>query len=240
MTVLGVVTARAGSKGIPGKNTRLLGGRPLITHTIDAARASNAFDRLMISTDDVDAAAIAREHGCEVPFMRPAELAADDTPHLPVMQHALAWLRDREGYTPDWVMVLLPTSPLRQPRHIRESIDLAVASGADSVVGVDELPAHFNPMRVVTIDDGGWARLFVGGAPVRHRPGRRQDMPRAWVLNGAIYLFKTALLFDPLEPSMYGDRVAAYRMPPPFGFNLDDPEDWAEAECLLAGQSIAT
>jgi CMP-N,N'-diacetyllegionaminic acid synthase len=238
MTVLGVVTARRGSKGIPGKNTRLLAGRPLIRYTIDAARESNAFDRLILSTDDPETAAIARDCGCEVPFVRPADLATDETPHLPVMQHALGWLRDHEGYVPDWVMILLPTSPLRQPRHIREAVDRAISTGADSVVSVDELPPHFNPMRVVTIDDGGWARLFIGNAPVKRRPGRRQDMPPAWVLNGAIYLFRTALLFDSVEPSLYGDRVAAYVMEPPHGINIDDMDDWAVAERLLAGQAV--
>ena len=233
VNVLGVVTARAGSKAIPGKNTRLLGGKPLIAHTIDAARESGVFDRLILSTDDDQAAAIARARGCEVPFMRPAHLAADDTPHLPVMQHALTWLRDHHRYTPDWVMILLPTSPLRQPVHIREAVDLAVASGADSVVGVDELPPHYNPMRIVTIDDHGWARLFVGGKPVKRRSGRRQDMPRAWVLNGAVYLFRTSVLFDPIEPSLYGDKVAAYKMSPPYGLNIDDPDDWAIAERAL-------
>ena len=233
MNVLGVVTARAGSKGIPGKNTRLLAGKPLIAHTIDAARESGAFDRLILSTDDEAAAAIARSRGCEVPFMRPAALAADDTPHLPVMQHAVAWLRDRDRYEPDWVMILLPTSPLRQPHHIREAIDLAAATNADSVVGVDELPPHYNPMRVVTIDGGGWARLFVGGAPVKQRPVRRQDMPNAWVLNGAIYLFRAPLLFDRVEPSLYGDKVAAYVMAPPYGLNIDDPDDWDAAERAL-------
>ena len=233
MTVLGVVTARAGSKGIPGKNTRPLAGKPLIAHTIDVARQSGAFDRLIVSTDDGQAAAISRARGCEVPFMRPAALAADDTPHLPVMQHALAWLRDREGYTPDLVMVLLPTSPLRQPFHIVEAIELARRTGADSVVSVDELPAHYHPMRAVTIDGDGWVRLVVGDAPVKRRPGRRQDMPPAWIFNGAIYLFRTALLFDPIEPSLYGDRVAAYRMLPPYGLNIDEPEDWAVVERAL-------
>jgi len=231
--VLGVVTARAGSKAIPGKNTTPLGGKPLIAHTIDCARESGVFDRLILSTDDEHAAAIARARGCEVPFMRPAHLAADDTPHLPVMQHALTWLRDHDNYTPDWVMILLPTSPLRQPIHIQEAVDLAIASGADSVVSVDELPPHYNPMRVVSIDDGGWARLFVGGQPVKRRPGRRQDMPAAWVLNGAVYLFRTSVLFDPIEPSLYGDKVAAYKMSPPYGLNIDDPEDWTIAERAL-------
>lgn len=230
MTVLGVVTARAGSKGIPGKNTRVLGGKPLIAHTIDAARESAVFDRLVLSTDDKLAAAIARARGCEVPFMRPDSLAGDDVPHLPVMQHALTWLRDHDQYTPDWVMILLPTSPLRQPFHIREALDLAMASGADSVVSVNELPAHYNPMRVVSVDANGWARLFVDGQPIRRRPGRRQDMPQAWVLNGAVYLFRTPVLFDSIEPSMYGDKVVAYKMSPPYGLNIDDPEDWTIVE----------
>jgi len=231
--VLGVVTARAGSKGIPGKNTKPLGGKPLILYTVEAALASGAFDRVILSTDDEEAARLAKAAGCEVPFMRPAELAEDDTPHLPVMQHALAWMRDEEGYEPDSVMTLLPTSPLRQPAHMREAVALELASDADSVIGVDELPAHFNPMRVVTIDGGGWARLFVGDQPVKRRPGRRQDMRPAWVMNGAIYLFKTKFLFDPGEPNLYGDRVAAMKMVPPYGLNLDDPADWERAERIL-------
>src|SRR5262245_43054544 len=122
-TVLGVVTARAGSKGLPGKNTRLLAGRPLITYTIDAAQASGVFDRLILSTDDEQAAAIARERGCEVPFVRPAELAADSTPHLPVMEHAVRWLRDREQYIADWTMILMTTSPLRRADDIVSAVD---------------------------------------------------------------------------------------------------------------------
>jgi CMP-N,N'-diacetyllegionaminic acid synthase len=232
-TVLGVVTARAGSKGLPGKNTRLLAGKPLVAYTIEAARASGAFDRLIISTDDQQAAAIARDLGCEVPFLRPAELSADDTPHLPVMIHAAAWLRDRERYEPDWTMILMPTSPLREPRHIRESVDVAVRSGADSVVSVDEVPSHFHPLRTLAVDADGWARLFVGDRPVRERPVRRQGMPGAWVFNGAIYLFRTALLFR-ADPSLYGDRVAAYAMAPPSGHNIDDAADWAEAERILS------
>jgi CMP-N,N'-diacetyllegionaminic acid synthase len=232
-TVLGVVTARAGSKGIPGKNTRPLAGKPLIAYTVECALASGVFDRLILSTDDEEAARIARELGCEVPFIRPAELSADDTPHLPVMQHAVAWMRDKQGYEADWVMILMPTSPLRQPSHIVESVALALRSGADSVVSVDEIPAHFNPMRAVTIDQDGWARLLVGDRPVKRRPVRRQDVPKAWVVNGAIYLFRGSLLTGHDEPNLYGDRVAAYVMPAPYGSNIDDPEDWAKVERLL-------
>jgi CMP-N,N'-diacetyllegionaminic acid synthase len=232
-TVLGVITARAGSKGIPGKNTKRLAGKPLIAYTIECALASGVFDRLIVSTDDEAAAAIARELGCEVPFMRPAELCADDTPHLPVMQHAVAWLRDEEGYAPDWAMILMPTSPLRQPAHIAGAVAVALESGADSVVSVDEMPAHFHPLRALTVDGNGWARLLVGDRPVKQRPVRRQGMPQAWVFNGAIYLFRAPLLFDPVEPSLYGDKVAAYPMAAPYGSNIDDLEDWANVERLL-------
>ena len=232
-TVLGVITARAGSKGIPGKNTKRLAGKPLITYTIESALASGVFDRLILSTDDEEAARIARELGVEVPFVRPPALCADDTPHLPVMQHAVAWMRDERRYEADWVMILMPTSPLRRPEHIVESLALAIQSGADSVVSVDEMPPHFHPLRAVTIDEGGWARLLVGDRPVKRRPVRRQEMPKAWVFNGAIYLLRPGLLFDPTEPSLYGDRVAAYVMPAPYGSNIDDPEDWANVERLL-------
>ena len=232
--VLGVITARAGSKGIPGKNTKRLAGKPLIAYTIEAAQASGAFDRLILSTDDERAAEAARDLGCEVPFMRPAGLCTDDALHLQVMQHAVAWLRDVEHYQPEWTMILMPTSPLRQARHIVESIELALRAGVDSVISVDELPPHFNPMRALTLDEHGRARLFVGGQPVRRRPNRRQDLPKAWVFNGAIYLFRTALLFDPVDPSLYGDAVAGYVMPAPYGHNLDELEDWAIAERLLS------
>lgn len=232
-TVLGVVTARAGSKGIPGKNTRPLAGKPLIAYTIESALASGVFDRLILSTDDEEAARIARGLGCDVPFMRPAALSADDTPHLPVMQHAVAWMRDRQRYEPEWVMILMPTSPLRRPSDIAAAVALAVERGADSVVSVDAMPAHYHPMRALTIGAGGWARLLIGDQPVRRRPVRRQGMPDAWVFNGAIYLFRASLLSDPVEPNLYGDQVAAYVMPPPYGSNIDDEEDWANVERLL-------
>lgn len=235
--VLGVVTARAGSKGIPGKNTRLLYGKPLIAYTVDAARESRAFERLVITTDDPQAAAIAGRGGCEVPFTRPAALSADDTPHLPVMQHVVEWLRDHEGYLSDWTMILMPTSPLRRAEHIVEAIALAVRTGADSVVSVDEVDAHHHPMRMVTVGGDGWARLFVGDRPVRERPVRRQGMTPLWLMNGAIYLFRTALLFGG-EPTLYGDRVATYPMAWPSGHNIDDPGDWQAAERLLAGGNL--
>ena len=233
MKVLGVVTARGGSKGLPGKNLKPLAGKPLIAHTIAAAAASRALDRIILSTDDEAIAEAGRTLGCEVPFLRPAVLAADDTPHLPVIQHAVRWMADHAGYQPDAVMILQPTSPLRTAEDIRASIDLLERSGADSVLSASELPAHAHPLRALRVDDTGAATLFVTGEGVRHRINRRQDLPAAWVMNGAIYICRTRVLFaDP--PSLYGDRVVVHRMPATRGLSIDDAHDWAEAERALA------
>jgi len=230
--VLGVITARGGSKSIPGKNLKTLGGKPLIAYTIDAARESGVFDRTIVSTDDAAIASVARELGCELPFVRPAALAVDETRHLDVMEHAVGTLRD-QGYVADAVMILQPTSPLRRPEDIRASVELLEASGADSVVRVSGVPAHYNPMRTLRLDAGGFATLFVTGAPVRTRINRRQDMPDAWTMNGAVYLFRTSVILA-AEPSLYGDSVAAYVMPEPYGISIDDLADWAHAERTLA------
>ena len=232
MKVLGIVTARAGSKGLPGKNVKLLAGKPLLAYTIEAAKASGALDALILSTEDEQIAEVGRRLGCDVPFIRPRDLAQDDTPHLPVIQHAVRWMRERVNYSPDAVMILQPTSPLRQPQDIRAAIDLFERSGADSVVSASEVPAHAHPMRVLRIDDTGAAVLFVTGDRVRHRINRRQDLPAAWVMNGAIYVCRTDELFAG-EPSLYGDRVMAYRMPADRGLSIDDARDFAEAERAL-------
>lgn len=235
LKVLGVITARGGSKGIPGKNLKLLAGKPLIAYAIDAARESGALDRVVLSTDAPDIASAARSLGCDVPFMRPAELARDETPHLPVLQHAVGWLDEHERYRPDAVMILQPTSPFRHGRHIQESIALLDKSDADSVVSVSKAPPHFNPMRMLRVDGRGMASLFVSGQPVRFRINRRQDLPAAWVINGAIYLFRTRVL-SAGEPSLYGETTAAYVMPGTDGINIDSIDDWAEADRVLAAR----
>ena len=232
MKILGIITARGGSKGIPGKNLKPLAGRPLLAYTIDAARDSGALDRVILSTEDPAIADAARSLGCEVPFMRPAELSRDETPHLPVIQHAAQWMREH-GDQPDAVMILQPTSPLRSADDITAAARLLESSGADSVVSVTEVSAHAHPMRMLRVDDGGHAVLFATGEPVRRRINRRQDLPQAWVMNGAIYACRTRVLFD-AEPSLYGDRVVAYAMPAERSVSIDDFEDWAAAERALA------
>ena len=232
MKVLGIITARGGSKGIPGKNLKPLAGRALLAYTVDAARDSGALDRVILSTEDAAIADAGRSLGCEVPFMRPAELSKDETPHLPVIRHAAQWMRDH-GYQPDAVMILQPTSPLRSADDITAAARLLESSGADSVVSVSEVSAHAHPMRMLRVDDQNVATLFANGDPVRKRINRRQDMPKAWVMNGAIYACRTGVLFD-AEPSLYGERVVAFPMPAERSISIDDLEDWDAAERALA------
>src|SRR5436190_120623 len=224
MKVLGIITARGGSKGIPGKNLRLLGGKPLLAHTVEAVNDC-ALDRVIVSTEDDRIAAAARALGCDVPFMRPAELARDETPHLPVIQHAVQWMRVEAGYEPDVVLILQPTSPLRSAIDIAGALRMLDLSDADSVVSVSEVSSHAHPMRMLRVDDQNHATLFATGEPVRHRINRRQDMPKAWVMNGAIYACRTDVLFD-AEPSLYGDRVVAFPMPAERSISIDDLDDW--------------
>ncbi len=228
--ILGIIAARGGSKTIPRKNIKDLCGKPLIAYTIDAAKNAGVFDRIVLSTDDPEIAAAGRRFGAEVLFMRPKELAQDETPTLPVLQHAVSWLKENERYEPDAVMLLQPTAPLRRAFHIREAVELFEKSGADSVVSVTEIPGHFDPHWAVVAADNGWARLFTG-EPIRRRIPRRQDfLQKTYSHNGAIYLFKTGLLFHSKHPNFYGKRVKLYPMDAQSSVNIDGPEDWEEAE----------
>lgn len=233
MRILGIIPARGGSKSIPRKNIKDLGGKPLIAWTIEAAKASGVFERIILTTDDSEIAEVGKKWGIEVPFLRPKELAEDKTPTLPVLQHAVSWLKENEGYLPDAVMLLQPTAPFRQARHIKCAIDLFITSGADSVVSVVEIPGHFSPYWAVVEEADGRAKLFLGD-PIHKRIPRRQDFPKkTYANNGAIYLFKPQLLFDAKEPSLYGGHVRLFPMEEKYSVNIDGPEDWELAKIAI-------
>ena len=238
MRILGVITARGGSKSIPGKNIKDLAGKPLIAWTIEAAKKSGVFDRIILTTDDAEIAEVGKHWGAEVPFIRPTELAQDTTPHLPVMQHAVGWLKENENYIPDYVCILQPTAPLRQAFHLQGAVDLLKKTGADSVVSVIDIPGHFSPYWAVKIDEQSLGTLLVTGEPIRRRIPRRQNLPKAYTHSGAIYLFRSSLLFDPFEPNFYGDKVACYIMEEKYNVNIDNPEDWTLAELALKNLNI--
>lgn len=227
--VLGLIPARGGSKTIPRKNLRPLGGRPLIAWTFQAARGSARLTRIICSTDDAEIAALARQAGVEVPFLRPAELAQDDTPTLPVVQHAVRAV-EQAGYRADVVVLLQPTSPLRRAAHIDAAVDLLLSSGADAVVSVVEVPHHFNPVSLLRIEDG---RLvpYLPGEGVRVL--RRQDKPEVWARNGAaVYVTRREVLLD--EESFFGRDCRPLVMSREESVDIDDETDLAIAEALLA------
>ncbi|MBU0596315.1 acylneuraminate cytidylyltransferase family protein [Candidatus Bipolaricaulota bacterium] len=227
-SVLAVVTARGGSKGIPGKNIRCVAGKPLIAWTLDCAARSERVGRILVSTDSEAIADVAREWGAEVPFLRPEELAQDDSPHVPVLLHALDWLQRNEDFCPDHVLLLQPTSPLRSTQDIDGAIALAAEKGADAVVSVSEALSHPRYLRSVA-EDG---RLLSPDCEEgEYLP--RQSLRPAYVLNGAIYLVRSTVLRE--RETFYTERTYAYVMPQERSLDIDSPWQLHLADVLLSG-----
>jgi CMP-N,N'-diacetyllegionaminic acid synthase len=226
MKYLGVIPARGGSKEVPGKNRRTLAGRPLLAYTADAARESRRLSRLIVSTDDPVIREVALGLRLEVPFVRPKELAQDDTLMLPVLQHAVRTMAG-QGFAADAVVLLQPTSPLRRGEHIDRAIDLLESTGAESVVTVVEVPHQFNPASVMRLD-GERLKPFIDGPLIL----RRQDKPRAFARNGpAVLVVRTSVLE---RGSLYGDDCRPLVMSAEESVDVDTAADFELLERLLA------
>lgn len=225
MRLLAVIPARGGSKGIPRKNLYPLAGKPLIAWTIEAALTAKSLDRVVVSTDDAEIAAVSRQLGAEA-IMRPVELSQDKTPTLPVLQQVVAAL-GATGYRPDAVMTLQPTSPLRTSGHIDEAAALFAAdAGADSLVSTVEVPHIFHPLSVMRRDAEGYLVPFLDG----DMPLRRQDKQGVVARNGAaIYITRAGRLSD----YVFGGRLIGYAMPAELSVDIDGPQDLADAERQL-------
>jgi CMP-N-acetylneuraminic acid synthetase len=228
MKVLGLIPARGASKAIPRKNVLPLLGKSLVERTFECARASAALDRVILSTDEPEIAELGRRIGLEVPFQRPGDIAGDTTPMIDVVVHALSTL-GQQGYTPDAVMVLQPTSPLRRPHHIRDTVALlATHPEASGVCTVCPMPKELCPHYLVKMSPDGYLEFFMpDGANYR----RRQDVPQAWRRDGTIFLTRTNVLID--ERSFYGQRCLTLELKPAEVLNIDEPADWEEAERRL-------
>ena len=219
---MGLIPARSGSKGIPGKNIRLLNGKPLLFYTVQAAMESNLVDRLILTTDSEEIATVGRDLGIEVPFIRPAHLAQDDTPMLPVIEHALRFV-EAGGWQPDLVLLLQPTAPLRQAVHIQQAVNKIIEEKCDSVVSVVEVPRHYVPDFVLRLDDGKLKPFL--DMPLATR---RQDARPAYSRDGTIYIFWRDVLFH--KHNIYGDDCRPILIPKEKSCNLDTMDDWQEAE----------
>jgi len=224
-TVVAILPARGGSKGIPRKNIKMLAGKPLIAWTIGAALRSRCLDRVITSTDDDEIAQVARQLGAEVPFLRPADLASDTATSVEVVLHALDWLQQNEYAQPDFVMLLQPTSPLRTAEDIEAAVVLQREKQAEAVVSVCKT-AH-PPQWLKRFGPNGELLPWESGV----EPSRRQEAAPAYQQNGAIYLVKTVTLSR--ERTFLPERTFGYVMPPERSVDIDSPWDFYSAELIL-------
>jgi len=227
MNVLGLIPARGGSKGIPGKNITPLAGKPLLKYTCEAALGSRRLSRVLLNTDDLQIAEVGKQCGVEVPFLRPDHLAQDDTPILPVIQQTLEWLEVHDGYIPQAIMLLQPTSPLRRSEHIDTAIDIFYSENADTVVSVLEVPHQYNPVSVMKLTEGGYLEPFQDGPMIL----RRQDKPSVFARNGPAVLVVRRELIE--RGQLYGERVFPYIMGRIESLDIDEEIDLQTAEYWL-------
>ncbi|MDX1964646.1 MAG: acylneuraminate cytidylyltransferase family protein [Pirellulales bacterium] len=232
MRILGIVTARGGSKGIPRKNLAPLLGQPLLAYTAQAALASQ-LTRVVLSTDCPEIAAVGEKLGLEVPFLRPAELAADDTPTLPVLQDVVRRLAD-QGDEYDGVFILQPTNPLRLVSDIDGAIELLITSGADSVISFVPVGER-HPARMKQLDP---QRRVVNPPFAEQFEGqRRQDLPPYYLRDGSVYVTRMTILME--QNSIQGTDCRAWLMPVERAWNVDEPFDLFMVEQLLRYQQVS-
>lgn len=230
MTVLALICARGGSKGLPGKNLRPLGGRPLIGWAIEQARAAATVDRVIVSTDSEEIAAVARAEGADVPFLRPPELAQDASPEWLVWRHALGFVRETDGAYPDCLLVVPPTAPLRATEDLERCLAEYRKGGADVVVTVTD--AHRNPYfnMVKLLPDGGVTLVIPPDGQVR----RRQDAPPVYDMTTVAYVADPQFVVT--HDGMFEGRVRPVQVPAARALDIDTLLDLRMAECLLASR----
>jgi CMP-N-acetylneuraminic acid synthetase len=230
--ILGLIPARGGSKAIPGKNLAPLGGKPLLAYTAEAARGARVLDRVLLSTDDEKIAVAGRTLGLEAPFLRPAALAGDNAPMLPVIAHALDWC-EREGRPARIVVLLQPTSPLRRAHHIDEAVSLLLDKDAATVVSVMAVPHRFTPGSLMSAASDGRLKPLLDGEMVL----QRQDKPRLFARNGPAILAVCAEVVR--GGALYGEPTLGYAMDAESSLDIDEPEDLWLAEQYLRRHGAA-
>lgn len=230
MEILAIIPARGGSKGLPGKNIRPLAGTPLIGYSIKAALKAQSISRVIVSTDDETIAEIAREHGAEVPFIRPADLSGDKVSGVNACLHALEHANNVLDYHPELVIFLQPTSPMRSAEDIDAAIKLLQDSHADSVVGLKKVNEY--PQWMKTMDSHQRISPLFEQMEIT---SARQDLENSYILNGAIYLSTSSSLKK--HQSFYGGDTRGYLMPEDRSIDIDTLNDFIMAEALITQQA---
>lgn len=226
--LLAVIPARGGSTGLPGKNLRPFAGLPLIAHTLRMSRLVTEIDRCIVSTDSEEIARVAREHGGDVPFLRPPDLAQSDTPIWPVLKHALAEVERQEGRPYQYLLLTDPTSPGRLPSQISQAFArLKATPAADGIIAVSR--PDFNPVWVCVVEKEGWMTDLIDGSA---RYARRQDVPVTYRINGSFYVWRADVVRT--RPSWReGAKLLMEVTPELRSFAIDTLEEFQKAEVLV-------
>jgi len=226
MKILGIIPARGGSKGIPGKNIKLLGGKPLLEYTVEAAKASKLLSRVILSSDDNEIIAVAEQLQLEVPFIRPSELAQDNTPSIEVVKQALKFFEEN-GEKFDAVCLLQVTTPFRKHELIDRAIGKFIKGNFDTLISVREVPEEYNPHWVFE-EKEGLLRVSTGENEII---SRRQELPKAYHRDGAIYITRTSVILQ--NNSLFGKNIGFIDTTESPYVNIDEPADWKIAEELI-------
>ncbi|MDR5589681.1 acylneuraminate cytidylyltransferase family protein [Christiangramia sp. SM2212] len=226
MNILGIIPARGGSKGIPGKNIKTLGTKPLIQYTFESAKKSELLSRIILSSENQEIISVAKKIKLDVPFVRPEQLALDETPSIDVILHALKYFKD-DNIVFDAVCLLQPTTPFRKENFIDEAIEKFINGNFDSLITVRKLPDEFNPHWIFEEKEG---RLQLATGE-REIITRRQGLPAAYFRDGAVYLTKTEVLLK--QRSLYGTNIGFIENEDENYVNLDTLKDWKKAEDIL-------
>jgi len=223
---IAIIPARIGSKGVPKKNIKNLGGKPIIYYTINAAQLSNVFDDIFISTDSQEIVDTASQYNIKVPILRPKALASDKTPMLDVIQHVIEYYTSINKI-PDRITLLQPTCPFRTAQDIIDATNVFLGDELDSLISVKIVPDQYNPNWVYKTDSNGILTLFSGDdQPI----ARRQDLPATYIREGSIYIFKTTTVMN--YNNIYGKKIGFYEIKRDT-VNIDTPQDFIKAETLL-------
>lgn len=234
-SLLALIPARGGSKGLPGKNIRPFAGHPLIAHSIFMAKMTPEISRIVVSTDDPHIAEIALDYGAEVPFLRPKALAQDDTPMWPVLRHALQRLETKENVYYDYVLLLDPTSPGRTPEDVGRALQNLIKNPeADGIVGVS-MP-DFNPIWHSVVEKEGWMTNLVGEGSQYHR---RQDVPAVYRINASLYVWRTEFVKRCEKNWRDEGRHLLFEIPEARAIHIDDLREFETAELLVKKRLIS-
>ncbi|MBF0299850.1 MAG: acylneuraminate cytidylyltransferase family protein [Oligoflexia bacterium] len=228
--IVALIPARGGSKGIIKKNLSLLKGRPLLAYAIEIGLACNLIDRVIVSTDDPEIAKVAKDFGAEVPFLRPNNIAQDDTPDRPVFVHLIHWLSEHENYNFDYLVNLRCTTPLKKLEHVEKAINLLSVGNFSSIRSMTKIDGKNHPYWCIKLNENQYATPFIDGLDIT-KYHRRQLLPPAYAINGLVDIMKVDVILNHEKP--YGDSMGILETESIYGIDIDSKYDLHLCEKIL-------